>query len=117
MAPPVPGAVGGTIPRPTWPDELEDERGHEGDGAEDDDHFVPLPPPPVPPAQPATRWALLAIAAGVGLLMLSAFGNLQDTSTMAFLGLVGIVGGFVTLIVRLHNGPPTDSGPDNGAVL
>lgn len=104
-------------PPPVWDDAFDDDLDQVSDGEPDDDHFVPLPPPPLPKAQPATRWALFAIAVGVALLMLSAFGNVQDGSTMSVLGLTGIVAGVVTLIARMHNGPPADSGPGNGAVL
>ena len=33
------------------------------------------------------------------------------------LGLVGVVGGAVTVVLQMRDAPPTDSGPDDGAVV
>lgn len=37
--------------------------------------------------------------------------------SVAVLALVAFVGGFVTLVARMQDRPPTDSGPDDGAVV
>ena len=77
-----------------------------------DDHFVPPPPPPLPKLQPVTVGALLAIA--VGLLILAT--NFQGGS-FTTVAIIAIIAGVVSLIWHMRNGPPTDSGWDDGAVV
>lgn len=92
-----------------------DERVISGDG--EDEHFVPPPPPPSPRTSRATKGAWAAIV--VGLLLLFAPGLLaQDASdTVAAVGVLAILGGAGSLIWRMRDAPPPDSGPDDGAVV
>jgi hypothetical protein len=84
---------------------------------EDAEHFVPPPPPPLPRANPVTAWAWVALLGGVGLLLAPAIVGWDLEGWMALLAVAGIVGGFVTLVARLGDGAPRDSGPDDGAVV
>jgi hypothetical protein len=86
-----------------------------GDGDEeatDDEHFVPPPPPPFPRLHRKTVAAIASIA--VGLLILAT--NL-DGGTFTVLAVLAILGGLASLVWRMHDGPPTDSGWDDGAVV
>ena len=82
-----------------------------GDPAEDD-HFVPPPPPPFPRLHRKTVAAIASIV--VGLVILAT--NL-DGGTFTVLAVLAILGGLASLVWRMHDGPPTDSGWDDGAVI
>jgi hypothetical protein len=77
-----------------------------------EDHFVPPPPPPFPRLQRVTVIALLSILAGI-LILLTNF----DSGSLLWLGIVAIVAGVATLVWHMKEGPPTDSGWDDGAVV
>jgi hypothetical protein len=80
-----------------------------------DEHFVPDPPPPLPRLRSGTRWALLAILVGVSLLVGR---SLSDSIPDAVaLGVLAIVGGFVGLVAMMREDRPSDSDPDDGAVV
>ena len=78
----------------------------------DDAHFEPPPPPPLPRFRRVTLAAITSIV--VGLLILVT--NL-DGGSFTVLGLAAIVGGVVSLVYHMRQGPPTDSGWDDGAVV
>jgi hypothetical protein len=98
-------------------DEPDNEPDNEPRYAEDEDHYVPPLPPPIPRAQAATKAAIAALVGGVAMLVISTVTDVQDADVLAFLGVVAIVAGFVTLVARMRDAPPTDSGPDDGAVV
>jgi hypothetical protein len=82
----------------------------------DDDHYMPPEPPPLPTLQPRTIGGLLVLA--VGVLLLLAPGVLGLAERLALpLGLLTLTGGFGWLALGLRNGPPPDSGWDDGARL
>ena len=91
------------------PDDVETDK--QGDEPEDE-HFVPPPPPPLPHLQPATIGALLSIATGLVILALQV-----DGGSLTPLAVLAILAGVGALVWRMRNGPPTDSGWDDGAVL
>jgi hypothetical protein len=82
------------------------------DDENDDDHFVPPPPPPVPKLRPATMAAVLAIAAGL-LLLATDF----DGGSFRVVAILAVIGGGASLVWNMRQGPPTDSGWDDGAVV
>lgn len=89
----------------------------EPEALEDDGHYVPPPPPPIPRLAPQKLAAAAAVVAGV-LLMFAPQLLLQDRT--AFVGLMGLLltaGGAAALIYLMRDAPPTDSGPDDGAVV
>jgi hypothetical protein len=110
------GPDAGTEGLPAWlePERLDDEDlapGHEGG------RYVPPPPPPLPRLRPRTIAA--TVAAIVGLLLLFAPELLGQTFSMGIglLGLGLLTGGAVVLLGQVRDAPPTDTGPDDGAVV
>jgi hypothetical protein len=80
-----------------------------------DEHFVPDPPPPLPRLRRGTRWALAAILVGVVLIIGRAFWD--SVPDAVFLGVVFVVGGFIGLVAMMREDRPSDSDPDDGAVV
>ena len=106
------GATGDTrLVRPAAVDE-DDADDVEGFDPADDDHFVPPPPPPLPRLHRKTVAAIAAITLGL-LILATDF----DGGSFTVLAVVAILGGLASLVWRMHDGPPTDSGWDDGAVL
>ena len=114
--PTVPGPFGGMNPgppqirivRPASPAPLP---------GDDDDHFVPPVPPPMPRLDPITKGAWLALFGGPAYLLIAVMLSWQVPSVAAFIAVAAFVGGFATLVVRMGDRPPRDSGPDDGAVV
>lgn len=101
-AAPAPGVTGPAEPAP----EVEDDEGH----------YEPPEPPPVPRLHQATVGALALVA--LGALLLLAPGLIGFTTDAGFpLGLLSLTGGLAWLLLRLRSGPPPGSGWDNGARL
>ena len=89
----------------------------EPEALEDDGHFEPPPPPPVPRLAPQKLAAAATLICGM-LLLFAPKLLLQDRT--AFVGLMGLLltaGGAAALIYLMRDAPPTDSGPDDGAVV
>jgi len=80
--------------------------------AGDDEHFVPPPPPPLPRLHRKTLAAIASIILGLVLLATN-----FDGGTFTVLAVLAILGGLASLVWRMHDGPPTDSGWDDGAVV
>ncbi|MFD0330929.1 hypothetical protein ACFQZC_28900 [Streptacidiphilus monticola] len=79
---------------------------------------MPPEPPPIPKAQTVTRVSLLALVAGVALLLLSGFGQVPGLA--GFLGAASLLGGIAGLVSRLHNPDDDDDrfdDPNHGAVV
>ena len=84
---------------------------------EDDDHFVPPVPPPLPRLDPVTKGAWAALFGGPLYLLVAVMASWQVPDWAAFCAVAAFVGGFATLVVRMGDRPPRDSGPDDGAVV
>ena len=84
--------------------------------AEDGD-FVPPVPPPLPSLDPVAKGAWAALFGGPGYLLLATMVGWAIPGWAAFLAVAAFVGGFATLVIRMGEKPPRDSGPDDGAVL
>jgi hypothetical protein len=80
--------------------------------ASDDEHFVPPPPPPLPRLHRKTLAAIASIVLGL-LILATNFGG----GSFTVLAVLAILGGLASLVWRMHDGPPTDSGWDDGAVI
>ena len=84
---------------------------------EDEGHYEPPPPPPVPRISRNTVGAVVAMLAGLVLVFLpNLIGQVQSVG----LGIVGIallLGGAGALVWHMRDAPPTDAGPDDGAVV
>ncbi len=82
-----------------------------------EEHFEPPPPPPLPTTDPITRFAWAGALGGPILLLLAAIAGIPLAGWVGLLALVGFMAGFVTLVARMKDRPPSDSGPDDGAVV
>ena len=80
-------------------------------------HFVPPPPPPLPEADRVTRLAWAALIGGPTLIILAALFGIGLESWVSLLAIISFLGGFATLVARMHDRPRDDDGWDDGAVL
>jgi hypothetical protein len=110
---PVPGVLPGTpqirIVRPAAP--------QPPPPAEEDEHYVPPPPPPFPKLDPVSKGAWVALFGGPAYLLVGVVVGWQIPPIAAFIAVAAFVGGFATLVVKMEDRPPTDSGSDDGAVV
>jgi hypothetical protein len=82
-----------------------------------DEHYTPPEPPPLPKLAPATKLAWIALFGGPLYLLISTALGATISALTAFLAVGAFVGGFVVIVLRMDNGRPPDSGPDDGAVV
>lgn len=85
--------------------------------ADDDEHFVPPVPPPLPRLDPITKGAWVALFGGPAYLLIAVMVDWQVPGWAAFCAVAAFIGGFATLVVHMGERPPRDSGPDDGAVV
>lgn len=91
-----------------------------GDGADEEDegHFVPPEPPPLPRGDTTSRFAWLAVLGGPLLLVLTVLFQQDVTWWIATLGIGGFLGGFATLVARMRDDDDDDfDDPGRGAVV
>ncbi|MFF3163304.1 hypothetical protein [Streptomyces sp. NPDC003273] len=86
-------------------------------GEDDEGHFVPPEPPPLPTADTTARFAWLGVVGGPVLLLLAVLLGWQMTWYLATLGIGGFLGGFVTLVTRMRTDEDGDDDPGRGAVV
>ncbi|GAA3208934.1 hypothetical protein [Nonomuraea helvata] len=98
------------------PDEDTDEDSEEEEGGEEG-HFEPPPPPPLPKLDLPTKLAWVALFGGPAYLLVAAMASWHMEGWALFTAVAAFIGGFVALVVRMGDGPPNDSGWDDGAVL
>ncbi|PRX97023.1 hypothetical protein [Allonocardiopsis opalescens] len=90
----------------------------ESDAADDDeDHYTPPPPPPIPRGDLVSRLAWTALFAGPLFLIVAMLVRWDMPGWLAFAAVAAFIGGFVVLVLRMGDQPPSDSGPDDGAVI
>ncbi|MGW7547812.1 hypothetical protein ACWGKQ_42915 [Streptomyces sp. NPDC054770] len=90
----------------------------EDDFDEDDEgHFVPPEPPPLPEADATAKFAWLGVVGGPVLLLLAVLLGWDMTWWLATLGIGGFLGGFVTLVTRMKTDDDEDGDPGRGAVV
>ncbi|MEV4571868.1 hypothetical protein AB0K16_01320 [Nonomuraea jabiensis] len=87
------------------------------DEEEDEGHFEPPPPPPLPKLDLPTKLAWVALFGGPAYLLVAAMASWHMEGWALFTAVAAFIGGFVALVVRMGDGPPNDSGWDDGAVL
>lgn len=100
------------VPRP------EDGRNYSLAESEDDDHFVPPEPPPLPAADTTAKFAWLAVLGGPALLLFDAVVWREVSGWPAWVGVIAFLGGFGTLVARMKDrdeDEPED--PHGGAVV
>ncbi|MEU6994850.1 hypothetical protein ABZ953_29845 [Streptomyces sp. NPDC046465] len=89
----------------------------EGD-ADDEGHFVPPEPPPLPDADVTAKFAWLAVLGGPPVILLAVLFGWQMTWWLTTLGIGGFLGGFATLVVRMNSGDDEENDdPGRGAVV
>ncbi|MFJ8488140.1 hypothetical protein ACIRBZ_07100 [Streptomyces sp. NPDC094038] len=89
------------------------------DDFDDDDegHFVPPEPPPLPEADATAKFAWLGVVGGPILLLLAVLLGWDMTWWLTTLGIGGFLGGFVTLVTRMKTDDEEDGDPGRGAVV
>jgi hypothetical protein len=85
--------------------------------ARDEGDFVPPVPPPLPALDPVAKGAWAALFGGPAYLLIATMAGWAVPGWGAFLAVAAFVAGFATLVIRMGDRPPRDSGPDDGAVL
>ncbi|MFE0349966.1 hypothetical protein [Streptomyces griseoluteus] len=93
--------------------------GTAGDSGDDDDegHFVPPEPPPLPVADTTAKFAWLGVVGGPVLLLLAVLLGWEMTWWLTTLAIGGFLGGFVTLVTRMRTDEDGDDDPGRGAVV
>ncbi|GHH62754.1 hypothetical protein GCM10017673_02500 [Streptosporangium violaceochromogenes] len=94
-----------------------DDDDDDGGETEDEGHYVPPPPPPLPAIDTTGKIAWVGLLGGPAYLLLSAALSWRLQGWMLFAAVAAFIGGFVALVVRMGDGPPNDSGWDDGAVI
>ncbi len=103
-----PGLAPASGPRDHTPPETSDDEGH----------FVPPEPPPLPEGDVTSRFAWLAVVGGPILLLLAVLLGWDMTWWLATLCIGGFLGGFGTLVARMSPGDDEDGDdPGRGAVV
>jgi hypothetical protein len=85
--------------------------------ADDEGHFVPPEPPPLPAADTTAKFAWLAVVGGPVLLFLAILLGWDMTWWLATLGIGGFLGGFAMLVVRMKDDAEDGDDPGRGAVV
>lgn len=89
----------------------------EPEALEDDGHYTPPPPPPVPRVRLRTAGSVALLLLGLVLLFVPGLLRLSDTDGVLVLGMACAAGGAALLVNGMRDAPPTDSGPEDGAVV
>ena len=84
------------------------------DPAPDDEHYVPPEPPPLPKPRRGAFIVLLFFVLGIVLLVAPTLFGLPEQVGMP-LGMLSLVTAIALLLLRIRQGPPEGSDPDNGA--
>jgi len=89
-------------------------RGVPADGApaDDEEHFIPPAPPPLPKLDPVAKGAWVALFGGPGYLMVATAVGWSVSGLAAFCAVAAFVAGFAILVLRMHE--PGPGGPDDG---
>ena len=84
---------------------------------DDEEHYIPPDPPPLPHLDPVAKGAWTALFGGPAYLVLTSIVGWSVPGWAALLAVMAFVGGFAVVVTRLGDGPSRGEGPDNGAVL
>ncbi len=100
---------------PAWlePDALEPDP----DVVVPDDHYVPPPPPPAGWISLRATGSVVLVALGMVLLFAPGLLGQGATTGVILLGIALLGGGAASLVLRVRDAPPHDTGPDDGAVV
>jgi hypothetical protein len=89
----------------------------EPEALEDDGHYVPPPPPPVPKVRRHTVGSLVCLTLGLILVFAPNLVGQVQSGGLAVVGIALMLGGAGALVWHMRDAPPTDRGPDDGAVV
>ncbi|WP_069771244.1 MULTISPECIES: hypothetical protein [unclassified Streptomyces] len=90
----------------------------EGAFDEDDEgHFVPPDPPPLPVADTTAKFAWLGVIGGPVLLLLAVLLGWEMTWWLTTVCVGGFLGGFATLVMRMRTDDEDEGDPGRGAVV
>ncbi|WP_230196188.1 hypothetical protein OHU34_30820 [Streptomyces sp. NBC_00080] len=84
---------------------------------DDEGHFVPPEPPPLPAADTTAKFAWLGVIGGPLLLLLAVLLGWEMTWWLSTVGIGGFLGGFATLVMRMRTDDEEDGDPGRGAVV
>ncbi|MER6468395.1 hypothetical protein [Streptomyces collinus] len=84
---------------------------------DDEGHFVPPEPPPLPTADATAKFAWLGVVGGPVLLLLAVVLGWEMTWWLTTLAVGGFLGGFATLVMRMRTDDDEDGDPGRGAVV
>jgi hypothetical protein len=84
----------------------------DGTAADDEEHFIPPTPPPLPKLDPVAKGAWAALFGGPGYLMVATAAGWSVSGLAAFCAVAAFVAGFAILVLRMHE--PGPGGPDDG---
>jgi hypothetical protein len=93
------------------------EENFDEDDEDDEGHFVPPEPPPLPEADVTAKFAWLGVLGGPVLLLLAVLLGWEMTWWLQTLGIGGFLGGFATLVMRMNPGDEEGDDPGRGAVV
>ncbi|MFJ1805544.1 MULTISPECIES: hypothetical protein [unclassified Streptomyces] len=85
--------------------------------ADDEGHFVPPEPPPLPDADTTSKFAWLGVIGGPLLLLIAVLLGWEMTWWLSTVGIGGFLGGFATLVMRMRTDDEEDGDPGRGAVV
>jgi hypothetical protein len=86
-------------------------------GYDDEGHFVPPAPPPLPKIEPRRKLAWIGVLIGPALLLLAAILRIPFPTWLTVLVVGGFVGGFVYLVATMPKKRHDDWSGDDGAVV
>ena len=82
---------------------------------DDEEHFIPPAPPPLPKLDPIAKGAWAALFGGPGYLVVATAAGWSVPGIAAFCAVAAFVTGFAILVLRMNEPPgPGPGGPDDG---
>ncbi|MBN0043855.1 hypothetical protein JS756_06980 [Streptomyces actuosus] len=84
---------------------------------DDEGHFEPPEPPPLPESDTTARFAWLGVIGGPVLLLLAVLLGWDMTWWLTTLCIGGFLGGFATLVMRMRTDDEDGDDPGRGAVV
>jgi hypothetical protein len=83
--------------------------------ADDEEHFIPPAPPPLPKLDPLAKGAWAALFGGPGYLIVATTAGWSVPGIAAFCAVAAFVTGFAILVLRMTDpGAGGPGGPDDG---
>jgi hypothetical protein len=79
---------------------------------DDEEHFIPPAPPPLPSLDPLAKGAWAALFGGPGYLVVATAAGWSVSGIAAFCAVAAFVTGFAILVLRMNE--PGPGGPDDG---